>query len=99
MRPSELTEDLKAVPEDMRAVAHTADEKLQQAARERPALIWALDVRVALAAAAVALLVAFVLRMAGLAFVPALLLFGLLFAGVWAGITRAASRRGPTRPR
>jgi hypothetical protein len=42
--------------------------------------------------------VAFVARLIGLGFPLALLLFFLLFGGLWAGITRAAAPRPPTRP-
>jgi Flp pilus assembly protein TadB len=98
MRPTEITDDLRAIPDDLREVRDEADRALERAAAERPALSWALDVRVVLTAATVALVIAFVTRLAGLGFLLALLVFLLLFAGLWAGITRAAAPRRPTKP-
>ena len=104
MRANELTDelkalprDLKALPDDVRDVTRNADEKLREATRDRPAFMWATDIRVVLTAAALAVLLALVFRWAGLGFVPTLLLFALLFGGVWAGITRLAAPRKPTR--
>jgi hypothetical protein len=97
MRTNEITEDLRAIREDWRDVKDNADRKLQNAEEEHPSLRWALDLRVVLTAAAVALLVSLVVHLAGAGFIPTLLLFLVLFAGVWAGITRAATPRRPTR--
>jgi hypothetical protein len=97
MTPIEITEDLKGLPDDLREVRRDADRALQRAAEERPALTWALDVRVVLTAGTIALVTALVARLAGLGFPPALLLFLVLFGGLWAGITRAASPRRPTK--
>ena len=82
----------------MRTVADNADRALEHAEAERPALKWALDIRVVLTSAAIALVVAFVAHLAGLGSPLALLLFFALFAGLWAGITHAAAPRRPTRP-
>jgi hypothetical protein len=98
MQPTDITDDLKAIPEDLREVAHETERKLQQAVEEHPALTWALDLRVVLTAAIIALATSFVARLAGLGFLLALLLFVALFAGVWAGITRMAAPRRPTQP-
>jgi hypothetical protein len=98
MKTPEIIQDLKALPDDLRTVADDADRKLEHAEAERPALKWALDIRVVLTSAAIALVVALVGRLAGLGFLLALLLFFALFAGLWAGITHAAAPRRPTRP-
>ena len=98
MKTPEIIQDLKALPDDMRTVADNADRALEHAEAERPALKWALDIRVVLTSAAIALVVAFVARLAGLGFLLALFVFFALFAGLWAGITRAAAPRPPTRP-
>jgi hypothetical protein len=98
MKPPEIIQDLKALPDDLRAVADNADRRLEHAEAERPALRWALDIRVVLTSAAIALVVALVARLIGLGSPLALLLFFLLFAGLWAGITRAAAPRRPTQP-
>jgi hypothetical protein len=98
MKPPEIIQDLKAVPEDLRTVVDDADRALERVEAERPALKWALDIRVVLASAAIALVVTLVARFAGLGFLLSLFLFFALFAGLWAGITRAAAPRQPTRP-
>lgn len=98
MKPPEIIQDLKALPDDLRAVADNADRRLEHAEAERPALRWALDIRVVLTSAAIALVVALVARFIGLGSPLTLLLFFLLFAGLWAGITRAAAPRRPTQP-
>jgi hypothetical protein len=98
MQPSEITDDLKAIPDDLREVARETDRKLEHAAQEHPALTLVFDVRVVLTAATIALVTALVARFAGLGFLLALLIFLALFAGLWAAITRIASPRRPTRP-
>jgi hypothetical protein len=98
MKPPEIIQDLKALPDDLRTVADDADRALEHAEAERPALKWALDIRVVLTSAAIALVVAVVARLVGLGFPLSLLLFFMLFAGLWAGITHAAAPRRPTRP-
>ena len=98
MKTPEIIQDLKALPDDLRTVTDKADRALEHAEAERPALRWALDIRVVLTSAAIALVVALVARLIGLGSPLALLLFGALFAGLWAGITRAAAPRPPTRP-
>jgi hypothetical protein len=98
MKTPEIIQDLKALPDDLRNVTDNADRALEHAEAERPALRWALDIRVVLTSAAIALVVALVLHLIGLGSPLALLLFFVLFAGLWAGITRAAAPRPPTRP-
>jgi hypothetical protein len=98
MKRPEIIQDLKGVPDDLRTVSDDADRALEHAESEHPALKWALDIRVVLASAAIALVVAFVARLVGLGFLLALLLFFALFAGLWAGITHAAAPRRPTDP-
>src|SRR3954449_9482481 len=93
MRPRELTEDLKALPDDVREMARGTEDKLQEATKDKPTLAWALDFRVVLTAAAVAILVSLVLRLAGLGFLLTLLLFFILFGGLWYGISRFAAPR------
>ena len=98
MKPPEIIQDLKALPDDLRTITDDADRALEHAGEERPALKWALDLRVVLTSAAIALVVALVARLVGLGAPLALLLFFALFAGLWAGITRAAAPRPPTPP-
>ena len=45
-----MREDLKALPDDLRASRRKADRKLDEAVKERPALGKALDIRVPLVA-------------------------------------------------
>jgi hypothetical protein len=90
-----MREDLKAVPEELRATRDDVERKLSETAEEHPAVRKALDFRLLLAAAAVALIVAFVARLAGLGFVLSLLIFLVLFAGGWIGLSRAAAPRRP----
>ena len=98
MKTPEIIKDLKAVPDDLRTVTDNADRALESAEAEHPSMRWALDIRVVLTSAAIALLVAFVAHLVGLGSVLSLLLFFALFAGVWAGITHAAAPRRPTNP-
>jgi hypothetical protein len=98
MRPRELTEDLKALPDDVRQMARGTEDKLQDATKDKPTLAWALDFRVVLTAAAVAILVSLVLRLAGLGFLLTLLVFFLLFGGLWYGISRFAAPRAHNAP-
>jgi hypothetical protein len=98
MKTPEIIKDLKAVPDDLRTVNDNADRALQNAEAERPALRWALDVRVVLTSAALALLIALVAHLVGLGSTLSLLLFFALFAGLWAGITHRAAPRRPTNP-
>ena len=98
MRPTELREDLKGLPDDVREAAHDLEAKLDEKVRERPALSWALDIRVVLTAAVVALVIALVLRLVGLGYLPAILVFFILFAGLWAGISSTAAPRRSNFP-
>jgi uncharacterized membrane protein len=90
-----MREDLKAVPDEMRATRDDMERRLSETAEEHPAVAQALDLRLVLIAAAVALVVAFIVRVAGLGFVPSLLVFLALFAGGWLGLSRAAAPRRP----
>ena len=96
--PRPMREDLKAVPEDVRAAGREAEHKLEATADEHPIVREALDLRLLLVAAAVALLVAFGVRVAGAGFLISLVLFVVLFVGGWLLAARAAAPRRPTRP-
>ena len=98
MRPSEIKEDLKGLPDDVREVAHDLEAKLDETVRERPALNWALDIRVVLTSAAVALGIALIARFVGLSFFLAFLLFLIVFAGLWTGISTTAAPRRSNYP-
>ena len=82
----------------MRDAAHDLEAKLDEKVRERPALSWALDVRVVLTSAAVALAIALVARLIGVGYLMALILFFVLFAGLWTGISSAAAPRRSNYP-
>jgi Flp pilus assembly protein TadB len=88
-----MREDLKAVPDELRATRDDMERKLSEAAEEHPAVGKALDLRLLLLAAAVALVVAFVARIVGLPFILSLLLFLAVFIGGWLGLSRAAAPR------
>ncbi|MDX6697929.1 MAG: hypothetical protein QOE65_1326 [Solirubrobacteraceae bacterium] len=90
-----MREDLKAVPDELRATRDDVERRLSDTAEEHPAVAQALDLRFVLAAGAVALVVAFVARIAGLGFLPSLLLFLVLFGAGWLGLARAAAPRRP----
>lgn len=91
-----MREDLKGVPDEVRKTRDDVDRKLTETVDEHPVVGKALDFRLLLIAAAVALVVAFVARIAGLGFVMSLLVFVLVFAGGWLGLARAATPRPPT---
>jgi hypothetical protein len=93
-----FTEDLKAVPEDVRDARREAERKLDKTVQENPAVDRALDLRIVLLAAAGAFLVALVARLVGVGFMPALILFVVLFAGAWFVLAKASAARRPTRP-
>ena len=88
-------EDLKAVPGELRATRDDVERKLTEATEERPVVRKALDLRLLLLAAVVALVIAFVAQLAGLGFILSLLLFLVLFIGGWLGLSRAAAPRPP----
>jgi type VI protein secretion system component VasF len=90
-----MKEDLKAVPDELRAMRDDAERQLSDTAEEHPAVRQALDLRLVLVAGAVALVVAFVVRLVGAGFVLSLLVFLVLFAGGWLGLSRAAAPRRP----
>jgi hypothetical protein len=91
-----LREDIGGVPDDVRTAVRDANEALQRAARERPIVSYALDLRIVLAAAGGALVVALVLRLLGLPSILALIVFLLVLGGLWAGLAGAAAPRPPT---
>jgi Flp pilus assembly protein TadB len=93
-----MKEDLKAVPDELRATRDDVERKLAETAEEHPAVREALDFRLLLLAAAVALVVAFVARLAGLSFIFSLLLFLAVFFGGWLGLARASAPRRPVDP-
>ena len=88
-----MREDLKGVPDELRATRDDVERKLGAAAEEHPAVRQALDFRLLLLAAAVALVIAFVARIAGLGFLLSLLIFLVVFLGGWLGLARAAAPR------
>ena len=88
-------EDLKAVPGELRATRDDVEGKLSQAAEDRPVVRQALDLRWLVLAAVVALVIAFVARLAGLGFIVSLVLFLVLFIGGWLALSRAAAPRPP----
>ncbi|HVE67376.1 MAG TPA: hypothetical protein VNB64_02220 [Solirubrobacteraceae bacterium] len=90
-----MREDLKGVPDEVRATRDDVERKLSDTVEEHPTVRQALDFRLLLVAAAVALVVAFVARLAGLGFVLSLLIFLVLFGGAWIGLARAAAPRRP----
>jgi len=90
-----MREDLKGVPDELRATRDDVERKLSDATENRPAVEKALDLKLVLIAAVVALVVAFVLRLVGLGMIPSLLVFLVLFGGLWVGLSRAAAPRPP----
>lgn len=92
-----MKEDLKAIPDEVRATRRDAERKLSETAEEHPVVREALNLRLLLIAAVVALVVALVLRIAGLGFALSLLVFLVLFGGGWLGLSRMAAPRKPTR--
>ena len=91
----DMREDLKGVPDELRATRDDVERKLGEAAEEHPTVRQALDFRLLLLAAAVALVIAFVARIAGLGFLLSLLIFLVVFFGGWVGLARAAAPRRP----
>lgn len=91
-----MKEDLKAVPDEMRAARRDTDRRLADIEEEHPIVREALDWRLVLAAAAIALVVAFVARLVGLGFALSLGLFVVLFAGGWFVLSRRAAPRRRT---
>ncbi len=97
MPRTEISEHVEALREDLGGIRDRTDEKLEAAVEERPSLRLALDFRVVLTAAAVALGLAVLARLLGLGYVLSLLVFAALFAGLWAGIPRVAAPRRPNQ--
>ena len=96
--PPTMKEDLKAIPDELRATHRDAERKLAETADEHPVVREALDLKLLLLAAVVALAVAFVLRLVGLAFTLSLLVFLVLFLGGWLGLSRLSAPRRQTEP-
>ena len=90
-----MREELKGVPDEVRATRDDVERKLSETVEEHPTVRQALDFKLLLVAAAVALVVAFVARLAGLGFILSLLIFLVLFGGAWLGLARAAAPRRP----
>jgi len=93
-----MKEDLKHVPGEVRNAVRETDERLGEMAREKPTFAKALDLRLLLLSAAVALVLALLARLLGLGYGISVLLFLLLFVGLWIGLARAAAARKPNRP-
>jgi hypothetical protein len=93
-----FTEDLKAVPKDVRDARHEVERKLDKAVEEKPAVARALDLKIVLLAAAGAFLLALLARLVGLGFMPSFILFLVVFAGAWFVLAKASAARRPTRP-
>jgi hypothetical protein len=96
-RSTSFTEDLGALPDDVRHTAREGDRKLEEMAAEKPMFAKALDLRLLAIVAVVALVVAFLARLAGLGFLLSLLLFLALFLGGWLALVRAAAPRRVNR--
>jgi Flp pilus assembly protein TadB len=91
-----LKEDLRGVPDDLRAAARDVEKSLQQSTERRPMIGYLLDVRIVLVAAAGAFVIALILRLLGLGFLLSVLVFLLLLGGLWMVLARAAAPRPPT---
>src|SRR5438270_654069 len=61
-----FTDDLRGAPDDVRNAMRDAEDSLERTAEERPALRYALDLRIVLISVAGALVVALILRLLGL---------------------------------
>ena len=93
-----MREDLKAIPDEVRATRQEAERKLADTAEEHPAVRQALDLRLLVVNAAIALVLALALRLAGLGFAISLLVFLVLFLGGWIVLVRVSAPRPPNRP-
>ena len=93
-----MREDLKAIPDEVRATRREAERKLADTAEEHPAVRQALDLRLLVVNATIALVLALALRLAGLGFAISLLVFLVLFLGGWVVLARASAPRQPNRP-
>jgi hypothetical protein len=89
-------DDIRAVPDDMRTVARDVEGSLEEKAEERPIVRYVLDLRIVLVAVVSAFVIALILRLIGLGFLPSLLVFLLLMVGLWLLIAGAAAPRRPT---
>ena len=99
-RSTSLAEDLKTVPgglrDDARDLTRSADETLGRKFEEKPALEKAFDWRIGLAALAIALVLALLLRLVGLSPGLSALVFLVVFAIGWFALARAAAPRRPS---
>lgn len=91
-----IRDDLSHVPDDVRTAMHDADESLERTVADKPIVAAALDLRIVLVSVVVAFLIALVLRLVGLPFIVALLVFLLLVGGLWMVLAGAAAPRKPT---
>ena len=91
-----FTDDLRAVPDDVRNAMHDAEDSLERRADERPVVGYALDLRIVLVSVAGALVVALILRLLGLSSIFSFLVFLLVLAGLWMVLAKAAAPRQPT---
>jgi Flp pilus assembly protein TadB len=89
-------DDIRGVPDDVRAAARDFEGSLQETAERRPLIGYLLDVRIVLVAALGAFLIALILRLLGLSFLLSVLVFLLLLIGLWLVIAGAAAPRPPT---
>ncbi len=93
-----MKEELKAVPDEVRATRRDVERKLRETEDEHPVVREAMDLRLLVVAAGIAIVLAFALRLAGLGFALSLVAFVVLLAGIWLGLARLAAPRRPTRP-
>ena len=91
-----FTDDLRAVPDDVRNAMHDAEDSLERRAEERPVMAYALDLRIVLVSVASAFVVALILRLLGLSFIFSFLVFLLVLGGLWMVLAKAAAPRQPT---
>ena len=91
-----FTDDLRAVPDDVRNAVHDAEDSLERRAEERPVVGYALDLRIVLVSVAGALVGALILRLLGLSFIFSFLVFLLVLGGLWVVLANAAAPRRPT---
>jgi hypothetical protein len=92
----EMREDIKGLPDDMRAAARDVEGSLQEKVERRPVIGYLLDVRIVLVAALGAFIIALILRLLGLNFLLSVIVFLLLLGGLWMVIAGAAAPRRPT---
>jgi Flp pilus assembly protein TadB len=91
-----FTDDLRAVPDDVRNAMRETEGKLERTAEERPVMAYALDLRIVLVSVLGAFVVALILRLLGLPFMLSFLVFLLVLGGLWMVLANAAAPRRPT---